>query len=131
MYLLDTDTLIFFLKGDERVVQRFRESSGSPKALSVVTYGELLYGAHKSSRTQQNLAKVYRLAEIYPVIHISRAVMECFGGMKAELGRNGISVDDFDLLIGCTALTLNYTVVTNTMKHFSRIPGLRVANWTS
>lgn len=131
MYLLDTDTLIFFLKGDERVVRRFRESSGSPKALSVVTYGELLYGAHKSSRTQENLAKVYRLAEIYPVINISRAVMECFGGMKAELSRDGMSVDDFDLLIGCTALTLNYTVVTNNTKHFERIKGLRVANWTA
>jgi tRNA(fMet)-specific endonuclease VapC len=130
MYLLDTDTLIFFLKGHKRVTGKFRDSAGSPKALSVISYGELLYGAHKSARSQENSAKVYRLAEVYPVIEISRAVMDCFGGMKAELSRDGISVDDFDLLIGCTALTMNYTVVTNNVKHFSRIPGLRVDNWS-
>jgi len=79
MYLLDTDTLIFFLKGHEKVVESFRASTGQSKVLSVVSYGELLYGAHKSARQQENLARVYRLAEIYPVIDISRAVMECFG----------------------------------------------------
>jgi tRNA(fMet)-specific endonuclease VapC len=130
MYLLDTDILIFFLKGHERVTGKFRNSAGDPKALSVISYGELLYGAHKSARSNENLAKVYRLAEIYPVIEISRAVMDCFGGMKAELSRDGVSVDDFDLLIGSTALTMNYTVVTNNVNHFSRIPGLQVENWT-
>ncbi len=130
MYLLDTDTLIFFLKGHEKVVENFRANTGQPKALSVVSYGELLYGAHKSTRAQENLAKVYRLAELYPVVEISRAVMECFGGMKASLSDKGISVYDFDLLIGCSALMLNYTVVTNNTKHFEKIEGLRVQNWT-
>ena len=130
MFLLDTDTLIFFLKGQDRVVENFKVSCGEPKAFSVISYGELLYGAHKSARVQENLAKVYRLAEIYPVIEISRAVMDCFGGMKSELSRDGISVDDFYLLIGCTALTMNYTVVTNNVKHFSRIPGVRIDNWS-
>jgi len=130
MFLLDTDTLIFFLKGQDRVVENFKVSCGEPKAFSVISYGELLYGAHKSARVQENLAKVYRLAELYPVIEISRAVMDCFGGMKAELSSQGVSVDDFDLLIGCTALTLNYTVVTNNTKHFEKIKGLKLANWS-
>jgi tRNA(fMet)-specific endonuclease VapC len=130
MYLLDTDTLIFFLKGHEKVTANFRSCSGQPKAISVVSYGELLYGAHKSARPQENLAKVYRLAELYPVIEISRAVMDCFGGVKADLSSKGICVDDFDLLIGCSALVLNYTVITNNMKHFERIEGLKLQNWT-
>jgi len=129
MYLLDTDTLIYFLKGDEKVKGSFLKNSGQPKAISVISYGELLYGAHKSARSQENLAKVYRLAELYPVVEISRAVMECFGGIKAELGDKGICVDDFDLLIGCSALVLNYTVVTNNTKHFEKIEGLRLENW--
>ena len=130
MYLLDTDTLIFFLKGQEQVVANFKASSGQPKAFSVINYGELLYGAHKSARVQENLAKVYRLAELYPVVEISRAVMDCFGGIKAELSSKGICVDDFDLLMGCTALTLNYTVVTNNTKHFEKIGGLKLVNWS-
>lgn len=130
MYLLDTGTLIFFLKGHERVIEKFCESSGRPKALSVISYGELLYGAHKSARTQENLAKVYRLAELYPVVEISKAIMDCFGGMKAVLSSKGIRVDDFDLFIGCSALVLNYTVVANNTKHFRKIEGLTLENWT-
>jgi predicted nucleic acid-binding protein len=49
--------------------------------------------------------------------------------LKADLRKNGTPVDDFDLLIGATALTLGYCVVTNNERHFSKIPGLDVVNW--
>ena len=55
--------------------------------------------------------------------------MDSFGEIKAQLSRTGTAVDDFDLLIGCTAMALNYTVVTNNTKHYEKIPGLNVANW--
>jgi len=74
------------------------------------------------------MAKVRQLAELYPIIEIGRSVMESFGEIKASHSCGGITVDDFDLLIGCTALTLNYTVVTNNIKHYQRIPGLSVVN---
>ena len=130
MYLLDTDTLIYFLKGDEVIIENFKANRNTPKAISVVTYGELIYGARKSERVTQNLAKVQRLAEIYPIIDVTKAVMDSFGEIKATLSVAGITVDDFDLLIGCTALTLNYAVVTNNEKHYKKLPGLRVVNWS-
>jgi len=129
VYLLDTDTLIYFLKGHEIVVQSFRTHANKPKAISVVTYGELVYGARKSDRVPENIAKIHRLAELYPVIDITRSVMDSFGEIKALLSSSGTTVDDFDLQIGCTALMLNYTVVTNNTKHFQKIPGLKLANW--
>ena len=129
MYLLDTDTLIYFLKGHETVVQNFRNHVNKPKAISVITYGELIYGARKSERVPENLAKVYRLAELYPIIDITRPVMDSFGELKASLSASGSTVDDFDLQIGCIALMLNYTVVTNNTKHFKKIPGLKWVNW--
>ncbi|MEI7946030.1 MAG: type II toxin-antitoxin system VapC family toxin [bacterium] len=129
MYLLDTDTLIYFLKGHASVVTHFKASRNMPKAFSVVTYGELIYGCHKSQRVNENLAKVRRLADLYPVIDVTRPVMECFGELKASLSSAGTVVDDFDLLIGCTALTLNYSMVTNNIKHYQKIPGLKVVNW--
>ena len=55
--------------------------------------------------------------------------MDSFGEIKAQLSRTGTTVDDFDLLIGCTAMALNYTVVTNNTKHYEKIPGLNVVNW--
>lgn len=130
MYLLDTDTLIYFLKGNDTVVENFKENYGMPKAISIITYGEMIYGARKSEQVSRNLAKVYRLAEIYSIIDITRSVMDSFGEIKASLSLGGITVDDFDLLIGCTALTLNYAVVTNNIKHYKKIPGLRVVNWS-
>lgn len=130
MYLLDTDTMIYFLKGREPVVENFRAHANTPKALSVITYGELVYGCRKSERANENLAKVRRLAELYPIIDVTRAVMDSFGEIKASLSSGGVTVDDFDLLIGCTALTLDYAVVSNNTRHYEKIPGLRVVNWS-
>lgn len=129
MYLLDTDTLIYSLKGDQTVVDNFRRHAEDPKAVSVITYGELVFGASSSQRVTENLAKVHRLKEVFPVIDVSPAIMETFGTLKADLRKNGTPVDDFDLLIGATALTLGYRVVTNNERHFSKIPGLDVVNW--
>ena len=64
------------------------------------------------------------------MIEISCAIMDTFGDLKATLSRSGTSVDDFDLIIGATAISMGYTVVSNNEKHFSKIPGLSLANWT-
>jgi tRNA(fMet)-specific endonuclease VapC len=129
MYLLDTDTLVYFLKGHETVVRSFRASLSMPKAISVITYGELIYGCHRSARAAEHLARVRHLAELYPIIDVTRAVMDSFAEIKAVLSADGTSVDDVDLVIGCTALVLNYAVVSNNVRHFEKIPGLRVVNW--
>lgn len=129
MYLLDTDTIIYALKGDRRVTRHFQDRATQPKALSVITYGELFFGAMKSSAPQANLAKVRRVAELFPVIEVSRAIMETFGSLKADLQQRGRGVDDFDLVIASTALVLNYALVTNNERHFRNIPGIRVENW--
>jgi len=67
--------------------------------------------------------------ENYPMIDVTRPVMDCFGEVKAHLEKSGTPIDDFDLLIGCTALTMNYAIVTNNVRHYQRIPGLKVVNW--
>jgi tRNA(fMet)-specific endonuclease VapC len=130
MYLLDTDTIIYALKGNRNVTRNFDERAAQPKALSVISYGELFFGAMKSSAPQVNLAKVRRVAEVFPVIEVSRAIMETFGSLKADLEPRGRTVDDFDLVIASSALVFNYTLVTNNERHFRHIPGLRVENWT-
>lgn len=130
MYLLDTDILIYALKNHPVVVRNLEETASAPKALSVITYGELVYGAMKSVRRQENLARVRRTGEIFPVIDVTRAVMDVFGSLKAELTTKGTPLDDFDLIIASTALSLNYSLVTNNERHFQRVPGLRVENWT-
>ena len=129
MFLLDTDIIIYSFKGMKTVVEQFRQHADVPKALSVISYGELIYGAHKSQQVNNNLAKVNRLREIFPIIDVSPAIMDCFGAIKAQLNKQGVTVDDFDLLIGATALTHGYTLVTNNEKHFAKIPDLDFVNW--
>jgi tRNA(fMet)-specific endonuclease VapC len=129
MYLIDTDILIYSLKGDERVLEHFRQAAARPKALSVVSYGELLLGALKSERRDYNLARVRRVGELFPVVEVSRTVMETLASLKAGLETRGRTLDDFDLIIAATAMVLGYTLVTNNERHFRRIAGLRLENW--
>lgn len=130
MYLLDTDIIIYSLKGDPVVVENIKQHAADPKAVSVITYGELVFGAQWSQRVTENLAKVHRIKEIFPLVEITPSIMETFGAIKAELRKMGTPVDDFDLLIGATAITMGYSVVTNNEKHFKKIQGLSITNWT-
>ncbi len=129
-YLLDTDIIIYSLKNHEQVVNNFRRFENAAKSLSVVTYGELVYGARKSQNVEKNLAKVYRIAELFPIIPVSPAIMDIFGTLKANLEKSGQSIDDMDLLIAATAITNNLILVTNNTRHFSKIKDLETANWT-
>ena len=129
MFLLDTDTIIYSFKGVPKVVENIQLYADEPKAISVISYGELVYGAYKSAHVSSNLAKVHRLRDIFPVIDTSSSVLECFGSIKANLSKKGITVDDFDLLIGSAAITCGYTLVTNNEKHFKKIPDLKMVNW--
>lgn len=130
-YLIDTDIVIYSLKGDERVTKNFHEYRNSPKSLSVITYGELVYGAKKSTAVEKNLARAYRIAEVFPIIDITPAVVGTFGAIKTALEQEGNIVADMDLLIAATALTHNLILVTNNQKHFGRINGLDIENWAT
>lgn len=129
-YLIDTDILIYSLKGRTEVVENFSLKKNEPKSMSVISYGELYHGAKKSKHVEKNLANVRRLAELFPVIEITAAIMESFGEIKALLENSGNIIDDMDLMIAATALTHNLILVTNNEKHFNKIDGLEIENWT-
>lgn len=129
MYLLDTDIIIYSLKGDRNVIENLRAFREQPKAISVITYGELIFGAQKSKQKISNLAKIHNLKETFPIIDITPSIMDTFGALKADLQKNGNTIDDFDLLIASTSITHGYTLVTNNEQHFKRISGLEIVNW--
>jgi len=130
-YLIDTDILIYSIKGVEAVNKQFAEKRSEPKSISVITYGELFFGARKSTRAEKNLARVRRVAELFPIINITPAIMETYGEYKALLSRSGKMIDDMDLLIAATVITHNLILVTNNEKHFSRIEELEIENWST
>ena len=130
-YLIDTDIIIYSFNDHQKVHENLILHRNSLKALSVISYGELIYGARKSKNLEKNLAKIYRLAEIFPIIEISPAIMESFGELKASLEKAAMPLADMDLQIAATALVHNLTLVSNNEKHFARINGLRIENWTN
>ena len=130
MYLIDTDILIYALRGRAQVMRKMEERASYPCAVSIVTYGEILYGAMKSSMKGFTLPRVRRVNELFPIVPLTPAVMETFASLKADLEGQGKRLEDFDLLIAATALVLNYCLVTNNERHFSRVPGLEIENWS-
>jgi tRNA(fMet)-specific endonuclease VapC len=128
-YLLDTNIIIYSLKNDKNVQAKFREHEKIPKCISIITYGELLYGAKKSEQVEKNCAQVYRIRDLFPVLPIDLPIIETFSELKSKYGKIGLTIDDFDLLIAATALTHNQILVTNNTKHFARLKEIKLENW--
>ena len=131
VYLIDTDIIIYSFKGNPVVTENLRDHRMDPMAISVITYGEMIYGARKSRQIERNLAAARRVAEIYTLLPITQSVVETFASIKADLEIAGTPLDDMDLLIAATSMSHNLTLVTNNEKHFSRVPGLSLVNWAT
>lgn len=130
MYLLDTDIIIYSLKGNERVQRHLQLHLNDPIKISVITLMELYYGAQKSTKISVNLAKIKTIEQYFEIVPVGLEIVEIFGMLKAQLEKEGDRLDDFDLIVASSALANNLTVITNNEKHFKRIDGLKVENWT-
>ncbi len=129
MFLLDTDTVIFSLKGHPAVRGNLQRHRHDTLKISVITFMELYYGAFKSQQPAGNLAKVKTLEQATEIVPIGMETAELFGMLKAQLEDRGERLDDFDLIIGACALAHNLTLVTNNTGHFKHIADLKLANW--
>jgi len=130
MFLLDTDTIIYNLKGNEAIKRNLQDHLEDPMKICVITLMELYFGAYKSKKITGNLSKVRTIENAFEIISADRECAEIFGMLKASLKKSGALLDDFDLIIASLAMTNNLTLVTNNTKHFSRIDGLKLTNWT-
>ena len=130
MFLLDTDTIIYNLKGNEAIKKNLQHHIDATMKISVITLMELYYGAYKSDKLSSNLAKVRTIESTFEIIPNGKESAENFGMIKASLEKSGTRLDDFDLTIASCALAHNLTLVTNNLKHFSRIEGLKITNWS-
>jgi tRNA(fMet)-specific endonuclease VapC len=129
MYLLDTDTIIYFLKGNPSIERNLKRHYHDPMKISVITLMELYYGAYKSQRVSSNLARIRTLENSMEIIPLGQEIVDNFGKQKAHLEKIGTPLDDFDLVLGCCALAHNLILVTNNVKHFRKMEGLKVTNW--
>ena len=128
-YLLDTNICIFYLKGKFGLINKMASVGFSNCFISEITVLELKYGAACSDNPEKQSAKINQLIKNLQIVPISSAI-DIFPKEKALLRRNGLLIDDFDLLIGATAVANNLIMVTNNTKHFDRISKIRLEDWT-
>ena len=98
--------------------------------MSVITYGELYYGASKSSQKAKALAHLAGMVQDIPVEYLDSTASEAYGKIRAELEAQGRVIGSNDLWIAAHAIALDVTLATNNDREFLRIAGLSVENWT-
>ena len=129
MYLLDTDIVIYSLKGHSAVKNNLESNLHAALKISIVTLMELYYGAYKSQKVASNIGKIKRIEDAVEIIALGRESAEIFAMLKADLEKAGTPFDDFDLILAACALAHDLVLVTNNVKHFQRIQGLKFENW--
>jgi tRNA(fMet)-specific endonuclease VapC len=131
-YLLDTNICIYIRqRKPEEVLRRFRRLRPGEAALSVITYGELLYGAAKSAQRPASLERLRELAQLLPALPLPETAAETYGNLRVELESRGEMIGNNDLWIAAHALAARLTLVTNNEKEFRRVRGLKVQNWAA
>ncbi len=124
-YLLDTNIIIDHLRERKILSEDFLILGAG---ISIITFGELIYGAYKSDDPQKSLQKLDNSLRILnlEIVNLNLEVMSEFSRIKAELERKGERIEDFDLLIAATAKVNGFILITRNKKHFERIPDLRL-----
>jgi tRNA(fMet)-specific endonuclease VapC len=127
-YMLDTDTVSFALRGHGQVAARLLSHRPSEVCISSITLGELRYGAGvRRSRRLHRLIDTF--TESVAVVSFDQSAADRFGIIAAALARRGAPLGGFDALIGAHAVALGLVLVTDNLKYFQRIPGLRAESW--
>jgi tRNA(fMet)-specific endonuclease VapC len=132
-FLLDTNICIYIRQErPEPVLRRFRRLRPGEAALSVITYGELMYGAAKSAQREAALERLRELVHWLPALPLPETAAEAYGAMRAELAAKGEMIGNIgnnDLWIAAHAVASGLTLVTNNEKEFRRVHGLKLQNW--
>jgi tRNA(fMet)-specific endonuclease VapC len=128
--MLDTNICIYIIKQKPRsVLERFAAFPVGDLGISVITLAELEYGASKSSEPDRNSEALEQFVSPLEIAVFDRLATSVYGKIRALLEKRGRPIGSMDLLIAAHALSLNVRLVTNNMREFKRVPGLRVENW--
>src|SRR6266699_4989279 len=129
-YLLDTNICVYARqKRPETLVRRFEKLRPGEPAISVITYGELLYSAEKSVQRTRALERLQELVVLLPALPLPESAAERYGKTRVELESKGEMIGNNDLWIAAHALAAGLTLVTNNEREFQRVRGLKLQNW--
>lgn len=128
-YMLDTDISSYIIKRRPATLVEKFEKHAETLNVSVITAAELRFGAEKAARP-----KLAELVEAYlerlAILDWTNEITGHYARIRTELERSGKLIGNMDLLIAAHAVSHGMTLVTNNIKHFSSVPGLKVEVWT-
>jgi tRNA(fMet)-specific endonuclease VapC len=129
-FLLDTNVFIHIRQQrPPAVLARFNRLKPGEAAISVITYGELLYGLEKSQFREQASRQLTELVNFLPVLALPTQAGASYGAIRAALEAKGEIIGNNDMWIAAHAIAASLILVTNNEQEFRRIPGLKIQNW--
>jgi tRNA(fMet)-specific endonuclease VapC len=129
-FLLDTNICIYVRRRrPPEVLARFQRLRPGEAVISVITYGELVYGAQKSQFRERAVQQLEELAGLLPVMKLPPRAGQAYGDIRAALELKGEMVGNNDLWIAAHAKAADLTLVTNNAQEFRRIKHLKIQNW--
>lgn len=129
-YMLDTNICIFTIKNKPSQVREAFKQHHEQLCISTVTLMELIYGAEKSTNPNHNLHVVEGFAARLEVLQYDADAAAHTGQIRAELARAGKPIGPYDQMIAGHARSRGLLVVTNNIREFERVPGLRTEDWS-
>ncbi len=131
-YMLDTNICIYIIKHKpESVYRRLMKIRPEDVCISSITYSELSYGVEKSEQKDRNRLALTLMLSNNEILEFDTAAAEEFGNIRARLEKSGTPIGSLDMLIAAHAKASGCTLVTNNLKEFSRVEGLKVESWVS
>jgi len=128
-YLLDTNIAIYVIKHRPiQVLETFNRHAGQ-LCISSITLAELFHGVEKSAKPDHNLRQVEDFVSRLEVLEYGSKAASHYGDIRAHLERKGTPIGVNDLHIAAHARSEGLTLVTNNLREFERIEGLRLDNW--
>ena len=129
IFLLDTNTAIYYFKGMGNVAARLLAEPPSQIGLSSIVEYELRLGIEKSSSPEKRRSQLNALKEAVTYVPFASSEAAQAGRIRAELERKGTPIGPYDVLIAASALSRGATLVTHNIKEFARVDGLRLVDW--
>jgi tRNA(fMet)-specific endonuclease VapC len=129
MYVLDTNSVVFFFKGQGRVGERLLARKPTEVALPAVVLHELEVGVIRSQSPARRREQLETLLDATRVIPFGPAEARTAAQIRGALERRGEGIGPLDTLIAATALASGATLVTHNTREFRRVPGLSVEDW--
>jgi tRNA(fMet)-specific endonuclease VapC len=129
LYMLDTNICIYVMKNYPGDLREKFNTLADQLCISSITLGELHYGAEKSARRAENLTALQHFVARLDVLPFGDRAAVHYGQVRAELERAGTPCRPHDMQIGGHARSEGLIIVTNNMREFVRMPGIRAENW--